>query len=73
MPYFAPEAAIPITSCAPRFADKKASPATQAGIERPAVRKLGARPHETLQHEADSEDKAEVNDHHEIIDPLKFL
>jgi hypothetical protein len=35
MPYFAPDAAMPITSCAPRFADRNARPATQAGIERP--------------------------------------
>jgi hypothetical protein len=35
MPYLAPEAAMPMTSWAPRLADRKASPATHAGIERP--------------------------------------
>ena len=35
----APHAPIPITSCAPRFADRNASPAIQAGIFRPEVRK----------------------------------
>ncbi|MBV6432694.1 MAG: hypothetical protein IANPNBLG_02836 [Bryobacteraceae bacterium] len=39
MPYFAPEAAIPITSCAPRLAERKASPVIQAGIERPDKKK----------------------------------
>src|SRR6267143_1988778 len=39
MPYFAPEAAMPMTSCAPRFAEMKASPQTQAGIARPARKK----------------------------------
>lgn len=39
MPYLAPEAAMPITSCAPKLADKNASPATQAGMERPAMKK----------------------------------
>ena len=39
MPYFAPEAPIPITSCAPRFAEMKASPVTQAGIARPDRKK----------------------------------
>src|SRR4051812_39691643 len=39
MPYFAPEAAMPMTSCAPRFAEIKASPQIQAGSERPARKK----------------------------------
>src|SRR5260370_377035 len=39
MPYFAPDAAIPMTSCAPRLAEMKARPQTQAGMERPARKK----------------------------------
>src|SRR5579885_2956356 len=39
MPYFAPEAAMPITSCAPRLAEMKARPHTQAGMARPARKK----------------------------------
>lgn len=39
MPYFAPDAPIPMTSCAPRLADMKASPHTQAGMARPARKK----------------------------------
>lgn len=39
MPYFAPEAAIPITSCAPRLALRKASPAIHAGMLRPDMKK----------------------------------
>ena len=39
MPYFAPEAAIPIISCAPRLAERNASPAIQAGSERPERKK----------------------------------
>src|SRR5258706_525931 len=39
MPYFAPDAAIPITSCAPRFAEINANPHTHAGIARPARKK----------------------------------
>src|ERR1017187_9653826 len=39
MPYFAPEAPMPMTSCAPKLAERKANPATQAGMERPARKK----------------------------------
>src|SRR5271170_5274339 len=39
MPYLAPEAPIPITSCAPRLAEMKANPQIQAGKERPAWKK----------------------------------
>ena len=39
MPYLAPEAAMPITSCAPRLAERNARPAIQAGIERPERKK----------------------------------
>src|SRR6266513_5394005 len=39
MPYLAPEAPMPITSWAPRFAEMNASPHTQAGMERPARKK----------------------------------
>ena len=39
MPYLAPDAAMPITSCAPRLAERKASPVTQAGIDRPDRKK----------------------------------
>ena len=39
MPYLAPDAAMPITSWAPRLADRKASPAIQVGMERPERKK----------------------------------
>src|SRR5216684_6159877 len=39
MPYLAPEAPMPMTSCAPRFAEINARPATHAGIARPARKK----------------------------------
>ncbi len=39
MPYFAPDAAMPMISCAPRFAEMKARPQTHAGIARPAWKK----------------------------------
>ena len=39
IPYFAPDAPIPITSTAPRFAAMNAMPQTQAGSERPARKK----------------------------------
>ena len=29
---------MPITSCAPRFAEMKANPQTQAGMDRPVIR-----------------------------------
>jgi hypothetical protein len=35
MPYLAPEAAIPITSCAPRLAERKARPVIQVARLRP--------------------------------------
>ena len=38
IPYFAPDAAMPMTSCAPRLADRNASPVTHAGIDRPDVK-----------------------------------
>src|SRR6266481_1760176 len=39
MPYLAPEAPMPMTSWAPRLAEMKARPQTQAGMERPARKK----------------------------------
>ena len=39
MPYLAPLAAMPTSSSAPRLAEMNASPVTQAGMERPDVRK----------------------------------
>ena len=39
MPYFAPLAAMPTSSNAPRLAEIKASPVTQVGIDRAEVRK----------------------------------
>ena len=39
MPYLAPLAPMPITSCAPRFAEMNARPVIQAGIERPDRKK----------------------------------
>ena len=39
MPYLAPLAPIPITSWAPRFAEMKASPVIQAGMDRPDRKK----------------------------------
>ena len=42
MPYWAPLADIPMISTAPRFAETKAIPVTQAGRDRPEVRKPSA-------------------------------
>src|SRR5215203_2324929 len=39
IPYFAPDAAMPITSCAPRFAPMKPSAQIQAGSARPDSKK----------------------------------
>jgi hypothetical protein len=39
MPYLAPEAAMPMTSWAPRLALRKARPAIQAGMARPDRKK----------------------------------
>src|SRR5215467_9485082 len=39
MPYLAPDAPMPMTSCAPRFAEIKARPVIHAGIERPERKK----------------------------------
>jgi hypothetical protein len=39
MPYWAPLAAMPSSSIAPRFAEMNARPVTQAGSERPERKK----------------------------------
>lgn len=39
MPYFAPEAPIPMTSWAPRFAEMKAKPVIQAAMDLPDRKK----------------------------------
>ena len=39
MPYFAPLAAMPTSSSAPKFAEMNASPVTHVGIERADVKK----------------------------------
>ena len=39
IPYLAPEAAMPITSCAPRFAEMKARLVIHSGTARPLIRK----------------------------------
>ena len=39
MPYLAPLAPMPMTSWAPRLAERKAKPVIQAGIERPDRKK----------------------------------
>ncbi len=39
MPYFAPDAPMPMTSCAPRLAERNASPVTHGGSDRPDTRK----------------------------------
>ncbi len=39
IPYFAPDAHMPITSCAPRFAAMNARLVIHTGTERPEVRK----------------------------------
>ena len=63
MPYFAPDAPIPITSCAPRLAEMNASPVTQAGSDRPDEEEIGARAHEPAQCPADAEHGREVHRH----------
>ena len=71
IPYLAPDAAMPITSCAPRLAERKARPATQAGIRRPDKKEVVARAHVALEHEADSENECEVDDQDRAINQFE--
>ena len=59
---------MPITSWAPRLAEMKARPHTQAGIERPARKKSLLVAHIALQREPDAEDEGEVDQHDEPVD-----
>src|SRR2546428_7667044 len=59
MPYFAPQAAGPMTSCAARLAE--ITPTTHPGMARPARKKIGARIHPTQ--ETNAQHKCEVNEH----------
>ena len=68
MPYLAPEAAMPITSCAPRLAERKASPAIQAGMERPERKKSSLLLHVAAQGPADAEHEGEVDDQDRVVD-----
>ena len=45
MPYLAPEAAMPITSCAPRLAAMNARLVIQTGTERPDSEEIAAGGH----------------------------
>src|SRR5437899_12793557 len=59
MPYFAPQAAGPMTSCAARLAE--ITPTTHPGMARPARKKIGARIHP--KQETNAQHKCEVNEH----------
>jgi hypothetical protein len=58
---------MPMTSWAPRFAEMKARPQTQAGIERPARKKVVAGAHVTLEGEADPQNEDEIDQHNEPV------
>src|SRR3954469_18744213 len=81
MPYLAPEAAIPMTSWAPRLAERKASPAIQAGVagekDRPGnpggegtarEEEIFAAPDRPAEEPADPEHEPEVDDQNGVID-----
>ena len=72
MPYLAPEAAMPMTSCAPRFAEMKARPAIQAGMERPERKKSSLLLHVPAQRQADAEHEDEVDDQDGVVDPAEL-
>ena len=60
-----------MTSWAPRLAEMKASPATQAGIDRPDRKKSVAGSHEPPERKADPQHEAEVDQHDQIVDPCQ--
>ena len=68
MPYFAPDAPIPITSCAPRFAEMNASPVTHGGQRPAGEEEVGARAHHALERQADAEHDGEVDGHDRVVD-----
>src|ERR1700730_11779239 len=67
MPYFAPEAPMPMTSCAPKLAERKGHPANQAGNGTSGKKEVGAGPHKTLQHDPNSQHENEVHAHNDPV------
>ena len=63
---------MPITSCAPRLAEMKASPAIQAGIERPDRKKSVLVCALPLEREPDAQHEREVDDQDDVVDPLEL-
>jgi len=72
MPYFAPLAAMPTSSSAPRLAEMNARPVTHVGIERADVRKSADVFHVTRERPADTEDESDVGDEDGVINPLEL-
>ena len=68
MPYLAPEAPIPITSCAPRLAEMNASPVIHGGSERPERKKSVLVRVSRAQRPADAEHGGEVDGHDDVVD-----
>src|ERR1700679_619318 len=70
MPYLAPEAAMPMTSCAPRLAERKARPVTQAGMER--KQEVRALLHPPFEHPADANHEHEIDDENQVIESAQL-
>ena len=72
IPYWAPLAAMPMISMAPRFAEMNASPVTQAGSDRPDRKKSSDDVTSPLQREPDAEDEAEVDHQEGDVQPAEL-
>ena len=59
---------MPITSCAPRLAEMKASPQTQAGIDPPGQEEVVGGAHVALEGEADAQHEGEIDQHDQPVD-----
>ncbi len=68
MPYLAPEAHMPITSCAPRLAAMKARLVIQTGTEPAGRQKIAAGGDFALHQPADAQDECEVERQDEVVD-----
>jgi hypothetical protein len=68
MPYFAPEAHIPITSCAPRLAAMNARLVIHTGTERPEVRKSALVATFAFNDPADAKDENKVQRQDQVVD-----
>jgi hypothetical protein len=67
MPYLAPEAAMPISSCAPRLAAMNARLVIQTGIDRPESEEVAAGGDLLAQHPTDAEDKGEIQGENDVV------